>query len=117
TAFGARRGSAGARNGDGPGRPSRGPALGRPPPRGHARAGGPRQAAPRVPGLVEQRLTAAMAEMGVASPRVEMHHELLSLLLALDGVQQPLRYHPEGDALYHSLQVFDLAYAATDDPE
>ncbi len=46
-----------------------------------------------------------------------MHHELLTLLLALDGVQQPLRYHPEGDALFHSLQVFDLAYADTDDPE
>ncbi len=32
-----------------------------------------------------------------------------SLLLPLENVKQPLRYHPEGDALYHSLQVFDLA--------
>lgn len=32
-----------------------------------------------------------------------------SLLLPLESVQQNLKYHPEGDALYHSLQVFDLA--------
>lgn len=32
-----------------------------------------------------------------------------SLLLPLENVQQHLKYHPEGDALYHSLQVFDLA--------
>jgi predicted HD phosphohydrolase len=29
--------------------------------------------------------------------------------LPLEGVKQNPRYHPEGDALYHSLQVFDLA--------
>jgi hypothetical protein len=43
--------------------------------------------------------------------------ELLDLLLALDGVQQSPRYHPEGDALFHSLQVFDLARRATTDRE
>lgn len=32
-----------------------------------------------------------------------------SLLLPLENVKQDPRYHPEGDALYHSLQVFDLA--------
>jgi hypothetical protein len=32
-----------------------------------------------------------------------------SLLLPLENVRQNLKYHPEGDALYHSLQVFDLA--------
>ncbi len=31
------------------------------------------------------------------------------LLQALDGVKQNPAYHPEGDALYHSLQVFELA--------
>jgi hypothetical protein len=31
------------------------------------------------------------------------------LLLPLENVQQPARYHPEGDVLYHSLQVFELA--------
>jgi len=43
--------------------------------------------------------------------------ELLDLLLALDGVQQSPRFHPEGDALFHSLQVFDLARRATEDRE
>lgn len=33
----------------------------------------------------------------------------VSLLLPLENVQQNLKYHPEGEALYHSLQVFDLA--------
>ncbi len=31
------------------------------------------------------------------------------LLLPLENVMQPKASHPEGDALYHSLQVFDLA--------
>ena len=31
------------------------------------------------------------------------------MLLPLENVQQSRKYHPEGDALYHSLQVFDLA--------
>src|SRR5208337_4843684 len=30
-------------------------------------------------------------------------------LEALEGVKQSPKYHPEGDALYHSLQVFELA--------
>jgi predicted HD phosphohydrolase len=45
--------------------------------------------------------------------RVEDHvdrFEVYRLLLApLEGVKQDPRYHPEGDALYHSLQVFELA--------
>lgn len=40
----------------------------------------------------------------------------IDLLRGLDGVAQNPRYHPEGDALYHSLQVFDLARAESDDP-
>ena len=32
-----------------------------------------------------------------------------SLLLPLENVKQSPKYHPEGDALYHSLQVYDLA--------
>src|SRR5262249_35995618 len=31
------------------------------------------------------------------------------LLEPLEGVKQSVKYHPEGDALYHSLQVFELA--------
>jgi len=38
-----------------------------------------------------------------------MNDDLLSLLQDLDGVRQSPRYHPEGDALFHSLQVFELA--------
>jgi predicted HD phosphohydrolase len=32
-----------------------------------------------------------------------------ALLLPLEDVKQSPKYHPEGDVLYHSLQVFDLA--------
>jgi len=39
------------------------------------------------------------------------------LLTSLDGVHQHPRYHPEGDALYHSLQVFQLAHSACNDPQ
>jgi exopolyphosphatase/pppGpp-phosphohydrolase len=44
-----------------------------------------------------------------------MRKELADLLIALSGVQQDRRYHPEGDALYHSLQAFDLARRETTD--
>lgn len=37
------------------------------------------------------------------------YHFFLSLLLPLDRVRQDRDLHPEGDVLYHSLQVFDLA--------
>lgn len=38
--------------------------------------------------------------------RFQIYH---MLLLPLETVKQSPEYHPEGDALYHSLQVFDLA--------
>lgn len=41
----------------------------------------------------------------------------MELLEALDGVEQDPVWHPEGDALFHSLQVFAWARAETDDPE
>jgi hypothetical protein len=44
-----------------------------------------------------------------------MHQDLLHLLLGLDGVRQDPRYHPEGDALFHSLQAFELARRETSD--
>ena len=38
------------------------------------------------------------------------HSDLIyALMLPLENVKQHPKYHPEGDALYHSLQVFDLA--------
>lgn len=45
-----------------------------------------------------------------------MYDYLASLLEDLDGIQQHPKYHPEGDALFHSLQVFQLACQATEDP-
>ena len=40
----------------------------------------------------------------------EDHSELFRLLLLpLEAVKQNATYHPEGDALYHSMQVFELA--------
>lgn len=44
------------------------------------------------------------------------YNTLLGLLLDLSDVPQDLRFHPEGDALYHSLQVFGHARRTTKDP-
>jgi predicted HD phosphohydrolase len=51
-------------------------------------------------------LAAAEAE---AAEQIDRFQLFESLLLPLENVKQPLKYHPEGDALYHSLQVFDHA--------
>lgn len=42
--------------------------------------------------------------------------DLASMLRALDGVRQDPHYHPEGDALTHTLQVFDHARRHSEDP-
>jgi hypothetical protein len=44
-----------------------------------------------------------------------MRDEWLDLLWSLDGVRQDPKWHPEGDALYHSLQAFDLARLESSD--
>jgi predicted HD phosphohydrolase len=44
-----------------------------------------------------------------AANQVDRFQVYESLLLPLENVKQSLKYHPEGDALYHSLQVFDHA--------
>lgn len=51
-------------------------------------------------------LEAALAE---AEEQVDRFQVYEALLLPLDNVRQNLKYHPEGDVLYHSLQVFDHA--------
>jgi predicted HD phosphohydrolase len=51
-------------------------------------------------------VTAAIADSAAQIDRFQLYE---SLLLPLENVKQSLKYHPEGDALYHSLQVFDLA--------
>jgi hypothetical protein len=44
-----------------------------------------------------------------AEAKVDRFQIYEMLLLPLENVKQSRTYHPEGDALYHSLQVFDLA--------
>ena len=44
-----------------------------------------------------------------AESRVDRFQIYQMLLLPLERVKQSPKYHPEGDTLYHSLQVFDLA--------
>jgi hypothetical protein len=48
----------------------------------------------------------AVEEAGEQVDRLKVFE---SLLLPLENVKQSRKYHPEGDALYHSLQVFDHA--------
>lgn len=51
-------------------------------------------------------LTEAVTELEEKVDRFQVYE---ALLLPLENVRQSRKYHPEGDALYHSLQVFDLA--------
>jgi predicted nucleotidyltransferase len=44
-----------------------------------------------------------------AAAAVDPYPVFRRLLLPLEEVRQSPRYHPEGDVLYHSLQVFELA--------
>jgi predicted HD phosphohydrolase len=48
-------------------------------------------------------------ELAGAENRVDRFQIYEMLLLPLEKVKQSNKYHPEGDALYHSLQVFDHA--------
>lgn len=47
--------------------------------------------------------------LAVNEEKVDRFQVYYSLLLPLENVKQSPQYHPEGDALYHSLQVYDLA--------
>jgi hypothetical protein len=48
-------------------------------------------------------------ELQASSKVVDPYQIYRMLLLPLEEVRQSPRYHPEGDVLYHSLQVFELA--------
>jgi predicted HD phosphohydrolase/predicted nucleotidyltransferase len=48
-------------------------------------------------------------ELLEAEEKVDRFQVFRALLLPLESVKQSKQYHPEGDALYHSLQVFELA--------
>jgi hypothetical protein len=77
-----------------------------------------------ITGQPIERASIAEFEQFLASeyPETNVNEELLAqaesidpyqlfrvLLLPLESVKQNARWHPEGDALYHSLQVFELA--------
>jgi len=77
-----------------------------------------------ITGKAIERASVAQFEQFLASeyPQIELNEEVARveqvvdpfqvfefLLLPLENVKQNPTYHPEGDALYHSLQVFDLA--------
>ncbi len=49
------------------------------------------------------------AELQELEDRVDRFQVFESLLLPLEYVKENRKYHPEGDALYHSLQVFEFA--------
>jgi len=48
-------------------------------------------------------------EVDTAAAAVDPYQLYRMLLLPLENVRQNAKYHPEGDVLYHSLQVFELA--------
>jgi predicted HD phosphohydrolase len=64
---------------------------------------------------LEQLLTREYPDLAIEAALEQIEQEpdpfqiYTALLLPLENVKQHPRYHPEGDALYHSLQVFDLA--------
>ncbi len=64
---------------------------------------------------LEQLMAAEYPDLDVetavadAAERVDRFQVFQSLLLPLENVKQNLQWHPEGDALYHTLQVFDHA--------
>ena len=48
-------------------------------------------------------------ELADRADAVDPYHVFRILLLPLEKVKQSAKWHPEGDALYHTLQVFEKA--------
>ena len=48
--------------------------------------------------------------------RNHLHSYLASLLESLEEIEESSKYHPESDALFHSLQVFQCALTDSNDP-
>jgi len=61
---------------------------------------------PEEPPMPEPEEGEAVAELGDYLDRFALYR---LRLLPLEAIKQNPKYHPEGDALYHSLQVFHLA--------
>ena len=57
----------------------------------------------------EPRARPRRAEVERLEDHIDRFTLFRMLLEPLEGVKQSPKYHPEGDALYHSLQVFELA--------
>ncbi len=49
------------------------------------------------------------SELAAAESSVDRFRVYRALLIPLDGLEQAKKWHPEGDVLYHLLQVYDLA--------
>ena len=49
--------------------------------------------------------------------RQHLKNYLIEILSDLELIEETSSYHPEENVLVHSLQVFELAYQATNDPE
>lgn len=49
------------------------------------------------------------AELDAAESSIDRFQVYRALLLPLDGLEQSKKWHPEGDVLYHLLQVYELA--------
>lgn len=60
---------------------------------------------------------AEQASAKATSHKAHIRNYLLALLEELQYVEQLPRFHPEGDALYHSIQVYQCAVRETKDPE
>jgi hypothetical protein len=68
-----------------------------------------RQLNPNDLGLGLGRLPRPADRPGPADPGVDRFHVYAMLLLPLEKIKENRQAHPEGDLLYHSLQVFELA--------
>jgi hypothetical protein len=66
--------------------------------------------------LFERLSSRHTAQSNLSGVPTFLNTHLHLLLNSLDGVPQNPHYHPEGDALYHSLQVFQLAHHSSSDP-
>jgi hypothetical protein len=62
--------------------------------------------------LIRESVADLESELLRIEDQMDVWELYLLLLKPLESVKQNPKYHPEGDALYHSLQVFDLARQA-----
>ena len=76
----------------------------------HAARATPAEAGPDEPWSGDEFSCPATYDAGGDRDSFDRFRVYHLLLAPLEGVKQNPKYHPEGDALYHSLQVFHLAH-------